>query len=168
MSLSKERSVSAELTVAAAEQSRRQPKCTRCRHHGIIIPKKGHMKHCPFLQCDCWACYIITQRTRITAVQRNQKKNHPKSKEQRPGGHTGVTVVKEEVEGTSSAAAPGGGARPSATSGRVCLPADGASERAATNARSPLDLRSGAAAGREATAGLDYGKVPSASSEEQT
>lgn len=156
MSLSKE-----QLTVAAAEQSRR-PKCSRCRHHGIIIPQKGHMKYCPFLKCDCWKCYLITQRTRITTLQRNLKKGQ--NKEQRPG----VSAVKPAAEGTCSASAPEGGARPSATSGLMCPSSGGAPERAAaTTAWSPLDLRRRPAAGGESVAGLDSrNMLPFASSEE--
>ncbi len=167
MSLSKE-----QLTVAETEQPRR-PKCSRCRHHGIIVPQKGHMKYCPFLKCDCWKCYLITQRTRITALQRNLKK--AQNKEQRPScAQPGVGVGKPAAEGTCSASAPEGGARPSATSGLMCPPSGGAPERAAatttnttTTAWSPLDLRSRPAAGGESAAGLDSrNMLPFASSEE--
>ncbi|KAF1381903.1 hypothetical protein PFLUV_G00158830 [Perca fluviatilis] len=147
----------------------RQPKCTRCRHHGILVPKKGHMKYCPFLKCECWKCHLITQRTRITALQRNPKKelNNPEIKEPRPRVHTGVSVVKPAADGTCSASAPDVSARPSATSGAMCLPSDGAPERAAT-VWSPLDLRTRAAARGENVTGLDIGKgLPFASSEER-
>uniref|UniRef100_A0A8D0ASI4 DM domain-containing protein n=1 Tax=Sander lucioperca TaxID=283035 RepID=A0A8D0ASI4_SANLU len=140
----------------------RQPKCTRCRHHGILVPKKGHMKYCPFLKCECWKCHLITQRTRITALQRNPKKDNPEIKEQRSRVHTGVTVsvVKPAADGTCSA-------RPSATSGVMCLPSDGAPERAAT-VWSPLDLRIRPAARGENVTGLDIGKgLPFPSSEER-
>uniref|UniRef100_A0AAV2K301 DM domain-containing protein n=1 Tax=Knipowitschia caucasica TaxID=637954 RepID=A0AAV2K301_KNICA len=48
----------------------RQPKCTRCRHHGLVVPQKGHAKKCPFSRCCCWKCRLITERTRINAMQR--------------------------------------------------------------------------------------------------
>ncbi|KAK7907004.1 hypothetical protein WMY93_015616 [Mugilogobius chulae] len=48
----------------------RQPKCTRCRHHGLVVPQKGHAKKCPFVQCTCWKCNLITERTLINAKQR--------------------------------------------------------------------------------------------------
>ncbi|XP_070777555.1 doublesex- and mab-3-related transcription factor 1Y-like [Enoplosus armatus] len=149
MSLSKE-----QLMVAAGEQPL-QPKCTRCRHHGIIVPQRGHIKYCPFLKCDCWKCYLVTQRTRITALRRNLKR----TQEQRPCAHTGV-VTPAAVEGTCCASAPDGGARPSATSGLTCPSSGGGPEPAAATASwSPLDLRS--------RPGLESRKVlPSASSEE--
>ncbi|KAI4818177.1 hypothetical protein KUCAC02_011536 [Chaenocephalus aceratus] len=50
MSLSKEH-------LPVASTAGRQPKCTRCRHHGIIVPQKGHVKSCPFVTCECWKCY---------------------------------------------------------------------------------------------------------------
>ncbi|XP_044027537.1 doublesex- and mab-3-related transcription factor B1-like [Siniperca chuatsi] len=154
MSLSKE-----QLMVAAAEKPR-QPKCTRCRHHGIIVPQKGHMKYCPFLKCDCWKCYLITQRTRITVLQRGLKRTQ--NKEQRP-----CAPGKPTAEGTCSASAPDGGARPSSTPGLTCPPSGAAPEPVAANAWRPLDLRIRPAAGGEDVAGLDSRKVlPFASSEE--
>ncbi|XP_070702942.1 doublesex- and mab-3-related transcription factor 1-like [Pempheris klunzingeri] len=132
MSLSKQ-----QLSV---EEPPRQPKCTRCRHHGIIVPQKGHVKFCPFLTCDCWKCYLITQRTRITALQRDLKRG--KSKEQRPGGGKPAADG-----GACSASDADGGARPSATGGPMRPPAGGALERADTTASSPPEPRSRPAAG---------------------
>ncbi|XP_045913983.1 doublesex- and mab-3-related transcription factor 1Y-like [Micropterus dolomieu] len=148
MSLSKEQGMVAP----------RQPKCTRCRHHGIIVPQKGHIKYCPFLKCDCWKCYLITQRTRITALQRNLKRTQ--NKEQRACGHPAA-------EGTCCASAPDGGASPSATSGLTCPPSGGAQESAANTNWSPLDLRIKPAEEGENVAALDSREVlPFASSEE--
>ncbi|XP_035537708.1 doublesex- and mab-3-related transcription factor B1-like [Morone saxatilis] len=153
MSLSKE-----HILAAADYEKPSQPKCTRCRHHGIIVPKKGHMKYCPFLQCDCWKCYLITQRTQISTLQRNLKKaqTNPQKKEQRPSAPKCVSVETPPaaVEGTCTASDPGGGARPSG----------GATERAAW---SPLDLRSRPAARGENVAGVDSGKLPPCSSSEE-
>ncbi|XP_056149800.1 doublesex- and mab-3-related transcription factor B1-like [Lampris incognitus] len=53
----------------------RQPKCARCRHHGFVVPQKGHMKNCPFVDCICWKCYLVTQRTKIMALQRRMKRS---------------------------------------------------------------------------------------------
>ncbi|XP_031730648.1 doublesex- and mab-3-related transcription factor B1-like [Anarrhichthys ocellatus] len=147
MSLSKE-----QLSVAAAEQSRK-PKCTRCRHHGIIVPQKGHVKCCPFLKCDCWKCYIITQRTHITALQRSLKKvsKNPQNKEQRLGVHTAVSAGKPAAEETCSPLAPD----------EEGLSAALGTERAAANRSKP-------AAGGQTSAGLDSGEVvPFTSSEEE-
>lgn len=145
MSLSKEH-------LPVASTAGRQPKCTRCRHHGIIVLQKGHVKSCPFVTCECWKCYLITQRTRITAVQRNLKK--VPIKEQPP------SAVKRQAEGTFTNSAPEGGARPSGSYGLMCPPSDGAPERAASTAWSPHDPRSrAAAAGGEEVSGVDSGKM---------
>ncbi|XP_029929847.1 doublesex and mab-3 related transcription factor 3, truncated-like [Myripristis murdjan] len=62
------------LTAAPPAQPR-QPKCARCRNHGILVPQKGHMRHCPFVSCSCWKCCLITQRTKIMALQRNLRRS---------------------------------------------------------------------------------------------
>eukprot|EP00064_Thunnus_orientalis_P011687 superscaffoldBa00001711_g11718 len=145
MSLSKE-----QLTAAATEQPR-QPKCTRCRHHGIIVPQKGHIKFCPFANCDCWKCYLITQRTRLTALQRNLNKaqSKPQKKEQRPGASSAKPATEKTSE-VSSAALTGGG-RPSTQ--------ESAAAAATAAARSFHDVRSRPTAGGERVAGLDSREV---------
>uniref|UniRef100_A0A3Q1IRE1 DM domain-containing protein n=1 Tax=Anabas testudineus TaxID=64144 RepID=A0A3Q1IRE1_ANATE len=105
----------------------RQPKCTRCRHHGIVVPQKGHMKLCPFLKCACWRCLLITERTRITALQRNLRRaeeNKPQTKAKRPR------------DSEARPAAPGASSRPLA---------NGDPGSVVTSERSPLDLRCGPA-----------------------
>lgn len=134
-----------EMSSSKLTEQPQGPKCSRCRHHGIIVPLKGHMKRCPFLSCVCWKCYLITQRTRITTLQRRAK-----SKEQRPAG-----------EGTCGASALDGGAHQPATSGLTDLPSGEAPERAATSASCLLDLRS-----RPAARGDNVTPLPLASSEE--
>ncbi|XP_041665317.1 doublesex- and mab-3-related transcription factor 1-like [Cheilinus undulatus] len=114
----------------SAEPSR-QPKCSRCRHHGLIVPQKGHSKVCPFLHCDCWKCDLVTERTRI---QRNLKTAHNKEKCPREdAGH----------RAPAAASAPDVCAHPSGTSGQQSAPSGGLpwSERDAMNAERPLDLR---------------------------
>lgn len=142
--------------MAAAAEPPRQPKCTRCRHHGIIVPQKGHVKFCPFLKCDCWKCYLITQRTRITALQRNLKRTHtkPPDRGQRPGASGATPAASDAACGAS---APDGGARPSDTAGLTCPSPGEAPELAACG---PLDLRSRPAAGGERGAGSDSRKAP--------
>ncbi|KAK5854654.1 hypothetical protein PBY51_004832 [Eleginops maclovinus] len=152
MSLSKEHQ-----TVSPAAS--RQPKCTRCRHHGIIVPQKGHVKSCPFLKCDCWKCCLITQRTRITAVQRNLKK--VPDKEQRP------SVVKRQAEGRLINSGQEGSARPSGTYGQMCPPSDGTPEPTASTAWSPYDPRSIAVGGGEGVSGVDSRKVLALASREE-
>ncbi|XP_073339244.1 uncharacterized protein [Pagrus major] len=135
----------------------RKPTCTRCRHHGIIVPRKGHVKLCPFLECSCWRCYLITQRTRITALHRSQGggQHPPQDTEQHPCART--SEVRPKAEGTGSGSAPDGGAHQSATPTGIliCQPSGGA----AAAAGRPLDLRSRPAA-------VDDEGPASASSEE--
>ncbi|XP_005940963.1 doublesex- and mab-3-related transcription factor B1 [Haplochromis burtoni] len=99
-----------------------KPKCARCRHHGIIVPKKGHTKICPFLKCQCWKCYLITERTKIAALQREMKRA---MKETRPGARR-VNAQGDKAFGTSN---PDGGA-PS-TSEPMCPPPGGSPEKGA-------------------------------------
>uniref|UniRef100_A0A3B4UA34 DM domain-containing protein n=1 Tax=Seriola dumerili TaxID=41447 RepID=A0A3B4UA34_SERDU len=126
MSLSKEELTVATAAAAAEEPEPRRPKCTRCRHHGIIVPQKGHMKYCPFLKCDCWKCYLITQRTQIATLQRNLKKAeskpHEKQQQQRTSAPHCFSGRKPAAQGTPSASGPDGGARPSLTSGLMNAP----------------------------------------------
>uniref|UniRef100_A0A8C2Z3F8 DM domain-containing protein n=1 Tax=Cyclopterus lumpus TaxID=8103 RepID=A0A8C2Z3F8_CYCLU len=135
----------------------RKPKCTRCRHHGIIIPQKGHIRYCPFLKCDCCKCYLLTQRTRLTALQRSLKKapHDPQRKEQRPA----VSTVTVAAEGTCSTVAREDDAGLSAAFGVQGPPTKGAPGRAAATGPSRHDVHCQTSAGRQTSAGLDGGKV---------
>lgn len=138
-------------------QPTRKPTCTRCRHHGIIVQRKGHMKFCPYLNCGCWRCFLITQRTRITALHRSQGGDQlsPQDTEQQPCAQTGE--VRPTAEGTVSGSAPDGGASQSAALQLlISEPSGGA---AAAAAGCPPDLRSRPAA-------VEGGGPASASSEE--
>ncbi|CAI5691361.1 doublesex and mab-3 related transcription factor 1 [Oreochromis niloticus] len=128
-----------------------KPKCARCRHHGIIVPKKGHTKVCPFLKCQCWKCYLIMERTKIAALQREMKRA---MKEPRPGARR-VNERGEKAFGTSN---PDGGA-PS-TSEPMCPPPGGGPERS-----SPADPRSRPEAGGQPESGCRDSRdvLPSAS-----
>lgn len=143
-------------------QPTRQPTCTRCRHHGIIVQRKGHMKFCPYLKCGCWRCFLITQRTRITALHRSQGGDRlpPQDTERQPCAQTGE--VRPAVEGTVSGSAPDGGAPQSATPQLlISQPSGGAAAAAAAAAGAPPDLR-----GRPAA--VDCGLAASASTEERS
>lgn len=107
----------------------REPKCNRCRHHGVIVPLKGHMRRCPFLNCGCWKCNLITQRTRITAIERSLR---AESKEQRTDG---------------------AGAASSSNTGVGSYQANTAPKPVAASTR-PLDLRRAAPARVENAAGV--------------
>ncbi|XP_016521085.1 doublesex- and mab-3-related transcription factor C2-like isoform X2 [Poecilia formosa] len=62
----------------------RQPKCSRCRHHGFIIRKKGHSRCCPFSGCECWKCGLITRRTQVNALQRNLSRSRDRPRNPKP------------------------------------------------------------------------------------
>uniref|UniRef100_A0A3Q1GAS9 DM domain-containing protein n=1 Tax=Acanthochromis polyacanthus TaxID=80966 RepID=A0A3Q1GAS9_9TELE len=106
--------------MSLSKEEPRQPKCGRCRHHGVLVPKKGHTRSCPFVHCDCWKCSLNTQRAQITAMQRDLVNDRQK-KQHRPRNCTGAGGAK----GNSSSAATEKGALPSATSGPVSPPSGG-------------------------------------------
>jgi hypothetical protein len=47
----------------------REPKCTKCRNHGLIVLKKNHKGKCRFERCHCPKCRIIDERREVLKEQ---------------------------------------------------------------------------------------------------
>lgn len=57
-----------------ANTTMRPLNCSRCRNHGYLVAVQGHAGKCPWKQCNCEKCCLITEHRAIMAAQKQLKK----------------------------------------------------------------------------------------------
>ncbi|XP_040214555.1 doublesex- and mab-3-related transcription factor B1 [Rana temporaria] len=50
-------------------------RCARCRNHGVLVPVRGHSKHCGWKLCSCDKCALLTDKHRAMASYRRSRKS---------------------------------------------------------------------------------------------
>uniref|UniRef100_A0A1I7XLK5 DM domain-containing protein n=1 Tax=Heterorhabditis bacteriophora TaxID=37862 RepID=A0A1I7XLK5_HETBA len=59
--------------------SKRQPNCQKCGQHGRKSRLKGHKRLCPFRDCPCPKCQVVSERQKLMAdqikIRRRQRKD---------------------------------------------------------------------------------------------
>ncbi|CAI4222655.1 unnamed protein product [Auanema sp. JU1783] len=96
-----------ELTITAAlrsafepenpSYSKRIPNCQKCGQHGRKSRLKGHKRVCPYKDCPCFKCHLVTDRQKLMAeqikIRRRQRKDHL------------MNMTREQITSTLNAAA---------------------------------------------------------------
>ncbi|CAI2355440.1 unnamed protein product [Caenorhabditis sp. 36 PRJEB53466] len=77
--------------------SKRVPNCQKCGQHGRKSRLKGHKRNCPFRECTCAKCAVVTERQKLMAdqikIRRRQRKD------------TLMNLTREHITSTINAAA---------------------------------------------------------------
>uniref|UniRef100_A0A1I7UGT5 DM domain-containing protein n=1 Tax=Caenorhabditis tropicalis TaxID=1561998 RepID=A0A1I7UGT5_9PELO len=77
--------------------SKRVPNCQKCGQHGRKSRLKGHKRNCPFRECPCAKCAVVTERQKLMAdqikIRRRQRKD------------TIMNLTREHITSTINAAA---------------------------------------------------------------
>ncbi|CAP29170.1 Protein CBR-DMD-10 [Caenorhabditis briggsae] len=77
--------------------SKRVPNCQKCGQHGRKSRLKGHKRSCPFRECPCAKCAVVTERQKLMAdqikIRRRQRKD------------TLMNLTREHITSTINAAA---------------------------------------------------------------
>uniref|UniRef100_A0A8R1HST6 DM domain-containing protein n=1 Tax=Caenorhabditis japonica TaxID=281687 RepID=A0A8R1HST6_CAEJA len=75
----------------------RVPNCQKCGQHGRKSRLKGHKRNCPFRECACAKCAVVTERQKLMAdqikIRRRQRKD------------TLMNLTREHITSTINAAA---------------------------------------------------------------
>lgn len=75
----------------------RVPNCQKCGQHGRKSRLKGHKRVCPFKDCNCPKCQVVTERQKLMAdqikIRRRQRKD------------TLMNLTREKITATLNAAA---------------------------------------------------------------
>lgn len=79
----------------------KDPKCCRCRNHGVISKLKGHKHFCRWKECTCPKCILLSKRQQISKEQIRIRRQQDLDQE-RLGSITLPVLPPENTECTDS------------------------------------------------------------------